>query len=151
MSIWPNGRSRGHQWILTQKLNSQRKKQCQVSNAVRDGATQVVIVEISAHKYKRAGKLRSNSVPQQMCCILLFSLHHENKPTPHVQWASRLYASLSTHHPPECLLSLLHTCGFKASINLVPKVFKRSCERGPLIGNTQGGSRIFDYACTPCP
>ena len=39
----------------TLNFNSQCNKQCQVSNAVRDGATQLVVVKISAHKYTHAG------------------------------------------------------------------------------------------------
>ena len=58
---------------INTKFNSQCIKGCQVSNALWDGATQLVVIERSAPKYIHTTWVRSNSMftTYRMNCILL--------------------------------------------------------------------------------
>ena len=49
-------------WVLTQKIDSQNNEGCQISNDVRDGPIQYVVMERSAPKYMDTGWVRSNSM-----------------------------------------------------------------------------------------
>ena len=69
-------------------------------------------------------------------CFIYFSTN--TKTTPHPHWiASPSHVSISMQHPLQSLISSLQKYGFKASMNLLPRVFIHSCERDPPISNTQ--------------